>query len=185
MKQMWFAILLVLGIAPGAPALAQLTGTVMAPETKEQFILRSRYHIPGRTAATVVYLHSLALRDIREEYSSIATRNDDGSWTVGTMGEIGPAAKAIKLRVVPEKLRRLSKADGAALDALLADEALYLTASTLPVEPDNSATYRTMEIVTPGHRVVVRWIGALEGKAGRVADLVAAGGAGAKGRTRR
>ncbi len=184
MKQMLIAFLLALGLVPSSGAEAQPADTVMAAETKEGFILRSRNHIPGRMAATAIYLHSIALRQVREEFSTIATRNDDGSWTVGTMGETGPAAKMIKLRVTPEKLRKLSKADASALDALLDDAALYLTASTLPVEPDNNATYRTMEIVTPGHRVVVRWTGALSGKAGNVVDLIAAGGSGGKRRAR-
>jgi len=154
---------------------AQPAATVMAAETKESFILRSRNQIPGRMAATAIYLHSISFRQIREEYSTIATRGDDGRWTVGTMGETESAARKVKLRVIPEKLRILSKADGAALDALLRDDALYLTASNLPDEPDNSATYRTMEIVTPDHRVVVRWIGPLAGVAGRVAGLISGG----------
>lgn len=180
MKQLLIAFLLASSLVPVALAQAQPAGTVMAAETREGFILRSRNHIPGRTAATAIYLHSISMRQVREESSTIATRNDDGGWTVGTMGETGPAAKIIKLRVTGEKLRQLSKADASALDALLGDDALYLTVSTVPAEPDNSATYRTMEIVTPGHRVVVRWTGSLAGKAGRVADLIVAGGSGAK-----
>jgi hypothetical protein len=180
MKKILVAFLLALGVVPVAPAAAQPVGTVMSAETKESFILRSRNHVPGRMADSAIYLHSISIGQIRQEYSTIATRNDDGSWTVGTMGETGPAAKMVKIRVIPEKLRTLSKADAAALDLLLGDDALYLTASTLPAEPDNSATYRTMEIVTPGHRVVVRWIGALTGKAARVADLIAPGGSGGK-----
>jgi hypothetical protein len=175
MKQILIAFLIVLGGIPLFPAAAQPAGTVMSAETKETFILRSRNHIPGRMAATAIYLHSISFRQIREEYSTIATRDDDGHWTVGTMGEVGPAARKVKLRVIPEKLRTLSKTDAAALDALLHDDALYLTASSLPAEPDNSATYHTMEIVTPGHRVVVRWIAPLAGVAGRVADLISGG----------
>lgn len=175
MKQILIAFLMVLGALPLAPAAAQPAGTVMSAETRESFILRSRNQIPGRMAATAIYLHSISFRQIREEYSTIATRGDDGRWTVGTMGEAGPAARKIKLRVIPEKLRTLSTVDGAALDALLNDGALYQTASNLPDEPDNSATYRTMEVVTPEHRVVVRWIGPLAGMAGRVVALISGG----------
>ena len=172
MKQMVMILLASLGAMLSVPTLAQPLGTVMAAETKQSFILRSRNQIPSLTGDTVIYIHSIAANRIREEHSFMAARDDDGGWTISAMGERGPAAESIAISVIPEKKRKLSKAEGAILNRLLGDTSLYTAISTLPREPDRNATYHMMEVVTPGHRVVVRWVGILPGVPGQVAGIV-------------
>ncbi len=172
MKQMMMILLVPLAVLSSAPAAAQPAGTVMAAETKQSFILRSRNRIPSLTGDTVIYIHSIAVNRTREEHSFMAARDDDGGWMISAMGERGPATESIAISVIPEKKRKLSKAEGAVLNRLLGDASLYAVTSSLPREPDRNATYHMMEVVTPGRRVVVRWVGILPGKPGQVAGIV-------------
>ncbi len=157
---------------PLGNACAQTSTVVVSPEIKQSLALRTRHGVPTPEGTEAIYVHSIAVHHIREEFSTVATRALDGRWSVSRAGEEGPGLLRIEERLIPETTRTLSEEEGRVLDQLLWQPSTYHQKSSLPRNPYIGAAFYTMEIETPMGRTVLRWTGKLGGKAGAVADLV-------------
>ena len=144
-----------------------------APEIKQSLELRARYNISSPDSAAIIYVHSISVHHLREEFSTVATRDADGRWHISVVGEEGPGLLKIEQRLDSSDVRTLFKAEGRHLDRLLKQADLYRERSEFPKGITTvGAIFHTMEIDTPKRHLVVRWVGRLRGRAGAVADLV-------------
>jgi hypothetical protein len=144
-----------------------------APEIKQSLELRARYNIPSPDSAVTIYVDSISVHHLREEFSTVATRDADGRWHVSVVGEEGPGLLKIEPHLDSNNARTLSEAEGRHLDRLLNQGDLYRERSEFPKKLKVvGAAFHTMEIDTPRKHLVVRWVGRLRGLVGAVADLV-------------
>ncbi|RYF93727.1 MAG: hypothetical protein EON95_07925 [Caulobacteraceae bacterium] len=160
-------LILALAVGPAAAGVRALD-----PQTEIGLQLRRRHGVDIPSAATVVYVYSAAAHHTLAEQSAVAWRDAEGRWTVSTFSREGPALLDIPVTVTPETSRRLTAAEGRALDRLLRRPATYRQTFDPPRDVGVGAVSHTMEIVSPQGRMVVAWTGLLRGPAGEVANLV-------------
>lgn len=164
---------LLMAAVPLSLAAAQEGGEPgLAEETHKGLALRARHGVEAPTGPPMVHVHSISAHHLSYEFSTIATRDRRGIWTVSQVGEEGSALLNIETQLIAETRRVLTSPDARRLDRLLANPELYRPVPTQLPDVGVGAPFFTMEIVTPGRRTVVRWMGRLRGPAGQVADLV-------------
>lgn len=164
----------------GIVALATLTGSRLPSPNQisngigNSLALRQRYGISVPTSSSMIMVDSVVLHYMKSEYSTVAWQSADGSWEISRVGENGPGG-LIRMdpELIPENHNRVADDDSARLNRLLSDKSLYSENSRFSAPKDAVGVgMHTMEITTPSNHVVVRWVGRLKGRAGKIADIV-------------
>lgn len=160
-------IAVALCLTPGTAALSADDGPIA-----RGLALRARHGIASPASKTIVHIYTIAVHHLREEFSTIAIRDASGHWQVSDVGETGGALAPAKDELIPERKRTLSDVEGRTLDRLLADHMLYHETFVAHRQPEIGEPFHHIEVVTPGRRLEIDWIGRLRGRAGRIADLL-------------
>lgn len=148
------------------------SGQTLAAETRQGLELRERLGVQSHTSSSTIWVFSEAAHHTHETFARVATRDEQGLWSVSGVGEEGPALLRIEQRIIPEERKTLSIQDSRQLDRLLARDSLFLEKSPRQRDVGVGAAFHTMEIITPDRHTVIRWTGRLRGKTGAVADLI-------------
>jgi hypothetical protein len=118
-----------------------------------------------------VIVHSERYHFAHGELATLATRDEDGIWTLASIGEearvFGPGVETI-----PARVRVLPRETGKRLDALFAAPTTFNEKIRTTGEIAAGDATHTMEIRTPGRRKIVAWTGRLAGSTGQIADIV-------------
>ena len=157
-------------LAAAEPPQVTLSGT-----TQESLALRARHGVAAPKGEATIYLRFYAYHQGSSDFSYIAWRGADGTWTVSSVGESKsnvppPPGRESSQPKPKEVVRVLSPKDAAALDALLKSPAL-----DAPVQARDTgvgAPQITMEIVAPTRHVTVSWMGEPSGEVREVSDIV-------------
>ncbi len=167
------AVFLLSGLIGGAQAgFEAQSPSDHPPEIKRSLEIRARYNVVTVDSEPAIYVDSVSVHHLREEESSIASRDADGHWHVSAVIEEGPGLLKVVPHLISQDAWRLSETDGRHLDELLGQADLYRESPEGPVNEGVGAVLHTMEIDSPTRHTVIRWSGRLREKAGAVADLV-------------
>lgn len=174
MKRVGFALVF---IVSACAALDQSNGAMRSTSAPfaaiaESLSLRQRLGAGAPQTASSVYVETSAVHHTRVLFSTIATRSEDGVWSVSTVGEETSGLLKINPRPIPERTKQLSAEEGRVLDRLVASPGVFHENPRSVEFEGVGIPEMTMEIVTPNGRTVIRWRGELKGKAGDVANLV-------------
>jgi hypothetical protein len=123
----------------------------------------------------MIVVYGVAQHHTRTEWSVVASRREDGTWSVERAGEEGPGLLNIDPRPLPPSKATLSADKGMMLDRLLGDRATFRE-KVRGGDPSIGGFASEMEIMTPARTRRVSWTGKLVGKLGQVADLVIGAG---------
>lgn len=157
-------------LAPQAPA------PIPSSQFAETVALRQKYDLAIPTDAPVVFVESTRIHHTRQVFSTIATRDRAGVWTISQIGEETAGLLRIEPRLIPEKVRTLTPQEGATLDRLIGRAVPYSQQRDPSTPPGIGAAFHTMEVVGTDRRVVYQWTGRLNGRPGEIADLVIGAG---------
>jgi hypothetical protein len=176
MKRLMSALAFALLTASTAQA-AEPSPVTLSSTTEESLALRARNGVEAPRGEATIYLRFYTYHHGSTDFSYIAWRKPDGTWSVSHVGETKsnvpppPGRPPSEAKASPEQTRVLDAADAAALDALLKSRTLGAT----PVQARDTgvgAPQITMEIVAPSKHVVLSWMGEPSGEARQVSDIV-------------
>ncbi|WP_044564849.1 hypothetical protein [Azospirillum sp. B4] len=166
-------LLLALTLATLAAARAEPPQDRLAPEVAQGLGMRKGWGLAIPSCDAAVYVDSVGVHHVRTEQSTIACRDQAGTWTVTQVLEDGPGGLLpIEKRITRQSDNRLAPAVGRELDLLLDQPALYDEAVQRTGEIGVGAPFHTMQIEAPGGHVIARWNGRLLGRLGQVADII-------------
>ncbi len=171
MARMMNAIAFLVACTPVSMSMAKKPVEMAARAEHPGDALRSRLGIALPPSDTMIIVYGVAQHHTRTEWSVVASRSKDGSWTIQRAGEEGPGLLQIEPHSLPNSSSTLSGADAGKLDRLLKGQGIFRekpTGGELIIGGYVSA----MEIITPKRSRTVEWAGRLTGKLGEVADLV-------------
>lgn len=162
-----------LSTTTGQQAVARIEATA-APwsHVAESVRLREKYSLPIPENEPIIFVESVGLHHTRRVFSTIASRDQSGAWTVSVVGEESSGLLRMEPTLIPERLRTLTQQEGEALDRLLASRSLYSRSPYSTGQIGVGSPEHVMEIDAAGRRLVVRWNGKLRGASGQIADIV-------------
>lgn len=163
--------------------LGSAAGAQDSPDTAPHFVthdsaieksleLRTRYNIHIPDSEVAVYIDSTSIHHLREEQSTVATRDADGHWHISAVVEEGPGLLNVEPHLVSNENRMLSETECRQLDELLNRGDLYREHWETRETPAIGTVHHTMEIHTSKGHMVIKWSGRLSGKVGAIADLI-------------
>lgn len=163
-----------LSATSGPPSFARVeTNAPPLSDVSESVALRQKYALPIPENEPFIFVESVGIHHTRQIFSTIASRDHSGMWTVSVVGEESSGLLTMEPTLIPEVRRTLTPQEGRVLDRLMASRNLY----SLPLSYGHGqigvgSPEHTMEIAAGGRRLVVHWNGKLRGPAGQIADIV-------------
>ncbi len=133
--------------------------------------LRARLGVTLPRSDSMIIVYGVAQHHTRSEWSVIAWRSPNGTWTVERAGEESSGLLRVKPHALPSSKKILTGSEAAQLDRLIKDKDVFREAVQAG-EVSVGGFGSTMEIVTPKGKRTVDWVGRLTGKLGEIADLV-------------
>lgn len=141
-------------------------------DVAESMALRQAGALDLSAETPVILVQSTGIHHTRKMFSTVATRGPDGAWSISTIGQETSGLLIMEPRTIPETSRSLTPDQGRTLDRLLGSQALFSQRPKSTGRLGIGSPEHVMEIGTPERRLVVRWTGRLERRAGEIADII-------------
>lgn len=152
---------------------SRVTSASPQDEFAESAALRQRYGAARPSGAPSIRVQSDGMHYTRKVVSSAAWRDEDGIWTVSTVGEETSGVLTIDTVALPEAIRRLTPEESRALDRLLGEASLYRERPRSTGIEGRGSPVHVMEINPEGRApLTILWTGRLRGRVGEAADII-------------
>ena len=118
-------------------------------------------------------MDSVAVHHTHHEGSTIAWKDETGTWQWSQASEVGPGGLLrVERKLEAHQTKALTEDQARSLERLIREPELYSGEVRRTGQSGVGAPFHVMAIVTPFGRTIVRWDGRLGGPSGEVADIV-------------
>ncbi|RYF31451.1 MAG: hypothetical protein EOO23_02495 [Comamonadaceae bacterium] len=171
------ALMLAVTACASSPPAVRATATRVADpaalnEVAEGLAVRSKYGAAFPSGSTFIVVQSTSQHHTRIVRAVLASRRDDGVWTLSAVGEESSGLVQMTPTPTEGSSRTLTGSQGRSLDRLLTGNEVFRGPVVSRGDLYVGSPEHIMEIATPHGRTVIRWTGQLVGEPGEIADIV-------------